>query len=237
MKRQRLNRKILYIILCLVVVSIASITLAYAALSSALNISGSTEVTGSTWNITIGKVNLNERYPNSIWTNGTYPIDTRHEDNALVYQTAKMISAGVISNNSVNNMQFSVAKPGDGVAIVYEVTNNGTIPAIFESGMGNQKSITSATNNTTDIELIANYFEESAVLVPTKCISADGWTIDNCNALEIGDVLCPGETAYLLFFYEFENSATAVPSSNVTISNLGATLNFVQADKSTCIES
>lgn len=42
---------------------------------------------------------------------------------------------------------------------------------------------------------------------------------------------------YFLVFSEFAVDATAVTSSNVTISNVGATFNFVQADKSTCSNS
>ena len=45
------SRKMLFILFCLVLVSVLSVTLAYAALSSNLTISGSADVVASTWDV------------------------------------------------------------------------------------------------------------------------------------------------------------------------------------------
>ena len=238
MKRQKLNRKVLYIILCLVVVSIASITLAYAALSSALNISGSTEVTGSTWNITINKVNLNERFPNSVWLTGEYgeEITGNHDDNSLLCKNGKLLSSGKISGTSINDIQVSFSRPGDAVVSVYEIVNNGSIPAILDSITENNLTISSSSNNSNDIQLISQFFSTFGIISYKEKIKDNG-VPDSDYAIDLGEVLCPGKAFYIIFMNEFNSSATSVPSSNVTISNIGATLNFIQADKSTCIES
>ena len=63
-------------------ISIVTMTLAYAALSSTLIISGAADVTGSSWDISISKVNINEQFPNSIWIQGQYRDRLKHDDNS-----------------------------------------------------------------------------------------------------------------------------------------------------------
>ena len=51
MRRLDINRKTLYIILCIVLVSAFSLTIAYAALSVTLNITGNAQVVASNWDV------------------------------------------------------------------------------------------------------------------------------------------------------------------------------------------
>lgn len=57
-KRKRIKK--LYTILSVVIISICTLTIVYSILSSTLTISGSSEISGSSWNISINKVNLYE---------------------------------------------------------------------------------------------------------------------------------------------------------------------------------
>lgn len=238
MKKKRISKRMLYIILCIVIISIATLTIAYAALNSTLNISGSTEVTGSTWNITINKFNLQERYPNSIWTTGQTGIVASHNENSLLLGNAKLISSGTISGTTITGLQISFTTPGDAMYIVYEATNSGTIPAKLESFTKNQITISSSTNNASDVQLVSENFDyQDGYLNKAEFTTPDGLPNNNVPDFDIGSIICPGETVYIVLSVEFSSKLTTVPSSDVTISNIGGTLNFVQADKSTCIES
>lgn len=237
MKKQRISKRMLYIILSVVLISIATLTIAYAALSSTLNISGSTNVKGSTWDITISKVNLQERYPNSIWLTGEMNVVGKHEDNALQFKNSKLISSGTINGTTINNISVSLSTPGDQLMYVYEVTNNGTIPAKLESYVQNIHTITSSTNNTSDIELISNNFIYQMLLIKREKINEKGVPDGNESLFSAGEILCPGKTVYVIFILTYSNNATSVPTSDVTISNIGETFDFIQADTRTCIES
>ena len=58
MRRLDINRKTLYVILCIVLVSTFSLTIAYAALSVTLNITGDAQVVASTWDIHLDNVKV-----------------------------------------------------------------------------------------------------------------------------------------------------------------------------------
>lgn len=218
------------------IISVFTLTIAYAVLSTTLNITGSAEISGSSWNISINKVNLDERFPNSWWLTGEMGIMGKYNDNSLLAGNGKILSNGTITNTSVNDISISLTTPGDIVVPVYEITNNGSIPAMLDldSIVENEKVITSSSNNAADIQLISQYVViQLGGLYPEDILD---------NGLPSGDeresvTLCPGESFYIFLICEFKREATAVPSSDITISNIGATLNFVQADKSVCSNS
>ena len=100
------DRKTLYIILSIVLISIFSLTIVYAALSVTLNITGSTEVTASNWNI--------------------------HLENPEVKSGSVNSNVPTISGN---NLSFSVnlATPGDYYEFTVDVVNGGSIDAMIDS--------------------------------------------------------------------------------------------------------
>ena len=53
------DRKTLYIILSIVMVSVLTLTVVYAALSTTLNINGNAEVSAASWDIYLDNVTLN----------------------------------------------------------------------------------------------------------------------------------------------------------------------------------
>ena len=108
MKRKiNLDRKSLYVILCLVVVSVFTLSIAYAALSVTLNIVGSAQVNASNWDIHLNNV---------VVTNGS------------VNSTAPNI-------NGVNSLNFSatLTKPGDFYEFTVDIVNGGTIDAMINN--------------------------------------------------------------------------------------------------------
>ena len=100
------DRKTLYIILSIVLISVFSLTIVYAALSVTLNITGNAEVVASSWDI--------------------------HLDNAKVKSGSVNNNVPSISNN---NLSFSatLTTPGDFYEFTVDVVNGGSIDAMIES--------------------------------------------------------------------------------------------------------
>ena len=55
------DRKTLYIILSIVMISVLALTVVYATLSTTLNINGNAEVSAANWDIYLDNVQLNSR--------------------------------------------------------------------------------------------------------------------------------------------------------------------------------
>ena len=229
MKKKRINKKHLYIILSVIIISVFSLTIAYAVLSSTLTISGSSEVSGSSWNITVSEYDIigNSNIPEEQIRAEAEFLGWKLYYNGFAIGDAELIKEPVISETTLNDIKLSLVKPGDGIALYYNVTNNGTIPAKVESIVQNTPSFSSSTNNLSDIELISNTWFSEITLFPNT-------NFDLNEKINTDYILCPGETIYLEFAGMIEQDATAVSSSNITISNLGGTINFVQTDKNTC---
>ena len=107
MRRLDINRKTLYVILCIVLVSTFSLTIAYAALSVTLNITGDAQVVASTWDI--------------------------HLDNVKV--TSDSVSGITPSITTPTTASFSTTlnMPGDFYEFTIDVVNAGSIDAMIDS--------------------------------------------------------------------------------------------------------
>ena len=101
------DRKTLYMILSIVLISIFSLTIVYAALSVTLNITGNAEVVASSWNI--------------------------HLDNVKV--TSGSVSGTTPSITTPRTASFSTTlnMPGDFYEFTIDVVNDGSIDAMIDS--------------------------------------------------------------------------------------------------------
>ena len=101
------KRKTLYLSLGIMLISVLSLTVVYAALSQVLNISGSTEIAASNWDIYL--------------------------DNVIVRTGSVSANAPSISGN--NNLSFTanLKTPGDYYEFSVDVVNDGTIDAMIDS--------------------------------------------------------------------------------------------------------
>ena len=99
-------RKTLYFTLCIILIPVLSLTIVYAALSVTLNITGSTEVTASNWDIHLANPEVKSGSVNSN-----------------------------VPTISGNNLSFSVnlVMPGDYYEFTVDVVNEGSIDAMIDS--------------------------------------------------------------------------------------------------------
>ena len=102
----KINRKFYYIILTILIVLVASLSVAYAVLSTVLNISGSTEIVASSWDIHFDNIEVDSGSVNS--------------------DKPEIVG---------NNISFSsdLKKPGDYYRFTVDVVNDGSIDAMIDS--------------------------------------------------------------------------------------------------------
>ena len=110
MKRLNFNikdRKVLTLGLCLVVICVFTLTVAYAALNAVLTISGNAEVVSSTWDIYL--------------------------DNPRVTSGSVTTNVPVIKTSSTLEFETTLNMPGDYYEFVVDVVNAGDIDAMIEN--------------------------------------------------------------------------------------------------------
>ena len=100
------NRKILYMLLAIALISISTLTIVYAALSVTLNITGTADISAASWDVHLDNVKLNSK---------------------SVTATAPTITNGTTATfSTVLNM------PGDFYEFTIDVVNDGTIDAMID---------------------------------------------------------------------------------------------------------
>ena len=199
-------------ILLVLVICVLTLTIAYAILSTTLNISGSATVQKSSWNVSLGQgVSI---FGHDYEISGT-----------AVYNSPTF-------NGMTATYQISLSKPGDSVEYFFRILNTGTINAEIDSIINSTPTCTSSTNNTEDASLVCNNLIYEVSYNDGKVISVG----DVLNTSENVPQTCLkgstiGTVRSIKVKITFKESATAVPSSTVTVSNLKTTINVVQTDK------
>ena len=118
------NRKIMYSTLAFSLVAIITMTIAYAILNTTLEITGTAELQGTNWNITVEEIEDTSYYD---WEEEGYLI----KDNTVYIGDGKVIKHPSISGTSINNYQVSLTKPGDMIVLLYKITNTKKTPNIY----------------------------------------------------------------------------------------------------------
>lgn len=217
--KRRINRSKMYIVFVILFVCIILLSVAYAVLSTTLNITGSSEVVASSWNIEITKISPDfvetSIEPCTLGSCGDYYIE---------YGGSQLIKDPIVSNTSISDFEISVSKPGDNLYLLFKVQNNGSIPAIYKGFSNNTPVIELTTSNSDDVA-----WGESNLTYSSLMFDTTGMSI-----IESDSVLCPGD--YFLFnvVVGIMDGVTSVSSSTLNISNLGTEHFFVQGDKSLC---
>lgn len=210
------RKKLLIIVSCLFI-GIISMTLVYAALSTTLNITGTADVTASSFRVEISRAS-DEEMREFVDGDDSVKID----GNFAFYGDAKLINSGDVDGDSVKNIKISVTKPNDAIGGIYKITNTGSIPVEYSSIHFYKVKFTSNSNSSED----ENWAEENIIY--------DYEIAKDDNDFVEGDVLCPGESIFTLIFLGINEDATTIPSDSIEISNFGMDLTFVQADANVC---
>lgn len=195
MEKQRNSKLFIIIALILVVIGI---TVAFAILSTTLNINGTAKLEASTWEVKF-----------------VGPLAP-----ALV-GTADVIVAPSLEDTSVGTYDVVLKSPGDSVTYTFDVTNTGTLPA--KIGTFTKEVTPTFTGLAFEPEKKAadEALAESYVSYTLK-YTATGEEV----AKE--DKLAPEETKNLTLTLEYSSSATETPTADVEITDLGIDIIYVQ---------
>lgn len=223
-KNRRTNRKTMYLVLAFACVSLLSMTLVYASLSTTLKITGTAKFKDASFGLTLEELSPSA-FVRGYWDGG------RFDENMWIYGTAELLKKPTVVGTSINDYRVSLTKPWDEIELYYKLTNVGSIPVVLENAIFSEPIYTSSSNNYDDIELMEENFIFNYYIA--YLYENDG-ELDFGNYIYNGAVLCPGTSFVICIENLFEYNATAVPSSNITISNLNAQFNFVATDNSAC---
>ena len=101
------DRKVLYVILCIVLISVFTLTIAYAALNAVLTISGNAQVTASNWDVHFDNIKV---------TNGSVKVDEPR-----------------ITSPTTATFSTTLSIPGNFYEFTIDVVNAGTIDAVIDN--------------------------------------------------------------------------------------------------------
>ena len=221
MKEEKRNKT--FIILLLLVGAVATLSIAYAILSTTLNISGNSEINASTWGFTL--------------------VGNKTDESIPEYETTgTAITTEPTYSNTTMSYSLTLTKPGDSVTYYFRIKNNGTLPGEIESILHSTPTCTSESGNTSDEELVCKNLiyevvhltgennDGIAEIKQGDLISED----DNAICINNNIVGKPGRIARLTITLDPE--LTEVSSSTVTVSNLKTEIKIIQTEK-TCTPS
>ena len=149
---------------------------------------------------------------------GTWDIHFENLSSSLTCKAALADTNKLaISSNSttISGSVGVLSVPGDSIVYTFDIVNKGNIPAILSAA----PVISTPTCTSTDTVSATNICANDLVYTLTY---VDGSQINN------GDTLAAGETKKAKLTLSLKNEMTYVPSADVAISNIAATLNYSQ---------
>lgn len=207
--RQR-GKKIGATLIAILIISIVTLTVAYAALSETLSIQGSAKVNASYWDI---KLNNSASKQNETTGSATY--------------TSPVVNGTTISYS------VGLTKPSDSVTLYFDLSNSGDVVGEISSIVSSTPICTSTTGNVADENLVCNNLE-------TTLVYSDGTTIEVGDILNSDGKVCSNGTEYwktttpsIQVLVKLKDSMTTLPTSEVNITNLKHDIIYTQTSK-TC---
>lgn len=192
------ERKIKTLSIVALIVAVLGLTVAFAALSTQLTISGTAEVTGGTdrWNILFQNLNKD------------------------VNSTGEIITEPTLTNTSITGFEVKFKKPGDYVTYTFDVKNAGEIDAKIS------EIIKAATPTCTSKASPAVPEDETKVCdhLEYTLTYSDGSEVKASDTLNAGAV----SNMKLLLKYKDDVTAELLPTNDVSISDLDIKIKYNQ---------
>ena len=191
------NERTRNIILIVLAVCLIGITVAYATLSQNLNIRGVANVNKTSWNI--------------------------HFTNVLTPKVEGQATGGKATLNSGSTVltisEGTLSAPGDKITYIFDVINEGDLPAEVETTLTTMKSCTAEDGS--DVSIFCNKIGLDLVYADTK------------EKVQKSDRLLSGETKTLnlIITYDKDKLLTSLPTSPITLSNITSTINYTMLTK------
>ena len=178
---------------------VAALSVAYAALSKTLNITGTATLKQNTWSIAFGS--------GSCAATGS--------------ATAGTVSGSGTTTASVSGVKLAL--PGDTVTCTVPITNNGTINATLSSISYTAPTISGTSDTDIKSWITASVTYDGVTLGDNATTNLNNITSASKQSLNTGI------TKNVVIKYTYSSSATKVPGADVTIGSLAVSTNYVQS--------
>lgn len=193
------------LVVAALIISIVAIGIGFAAFSENLTINGSASVQTSTWKVKFSEL-------------GT----------ATLTGTASEVTKPTLSDTTIETYNATFKTPGDSVSYKIKVSNTGSYNAKITTAT---ISVPSCTGKAGEATADADATKVCDKLTYTLVYDTDD-TQSAGQAVAVGDTLKAGETRPMVLTLKYAEftDATLLPAADVSISNLGVTLVYSQAE-------
>lgn len=199
------GREMKILVVAALIISIVAIGIGFAAFSETLTINGSASVQTSTWKVKFSEL-------------GT----------ATLTGSAAEVTKPTLSDTTIGTYNATFKTPGDSVSYKIKVSNTGSYNAKITTAT---ISVPSCTGKAGEATADADATKVCDKLTYTLVYDTDD-TQSAGQAVAVGDTLKAGETRPMVLTLKYAEftDATLLPAADVSISNLGVTLVYSQAE-------
>ena len=199
------GREMKILVVAALIISIVAIGIGFAAFSQNLTINGNASVQTSSWKVKFSELG-----------------------SATLTGTAAEVTKPTLSDTTIETYNATFKTPGDSISYKIKVSNTGSYNAKITTAT---ISVPTCTGKSGESTAEADAGKVCDKLTYTLVYDTDD-TKSAGQAVQVGDTLDAGETRPMVLTLKYTEftDATLLPAADVSISNLGVTLVYSQAE-------
>ena len=199
------GREMKILVVAALIISIVAIGIGFAAFSQNLTINGNASVQTSSWKVKFSELG-----------------------SATLTGTAAEVTKPTLSDTTIGTYNATFKTPGDSISYKIKVSNTGSYNAKITTAT---ISVPTCTGKSGESTAEADAGKVCDKLTYTLVYDTDD-TKSAGQAVQVGDTLKAGETRPMLLTLKYTDfiDAALLPAADVSISNLGVTLVYSQAE-------
>lgn len=199
------GREMKILVVAALIISIVAIGIGFAAFSETLTINGNASVQTSSWKVKFSELG-----------------------SATLTGTAAEVTKPTLSDTTIGTYNATFKTPGDSISYKIKVSNTGSYNAKITTAT---IPVPTCTGKSGEGTAEADAGKVCDKLTYTLVYDTDD-TQSAGQAVQVGDTLDAGETRPMVLTLKYTEftDATLLPAADVSISNLGVTLVYSQAE-------
>ena len=199
------GREMKILVVAALIISIVAIGIGFAAFSQNLTINGNASVQTSSWKVKFSELG-----------------------SATLTGTAAEVTKPTLSDTTIGTYNATFKTPGDSISYKIKVSNTGSYNAKITTAT---ISVPTCTGKSGESTAEADAGKVCDKLTYTLVYDTDD-TKSAGQAVQVGDTLDAGETRPMVLTLKYTDfiDAALLPAADVSISNLGVTLVYSQAE-------
>lgn len=203
------NKSMKIVAIVALVLSVIGLTVAFAAMSTTLTINGTATMDPESWDIHFA--NLSE---------------------ANVTLGGEVVTPPTLTATHIGDYDVKLTKPGSSVSYTFDVVNDGSLNAYLDSFTKGTPVFegVSLDKATADASIVENNFVYTLAYTNDTTIEQTGTIKTAGTEVAQNDQLLAGQTVNLTLTVAYKSTATEIPSDDVNITGLDASLIYAQLD-------